>query len=292
MRENNNEQNGIYYGITNCTKRDMVVCKSRPLLNLTKSDLSLLELKLLDLYLARINPKNDERDIVVFEKPELEKMLHVKRIDSRRLEAALEHLTGYVVTLFLEPKHKKHLTLFAQAELEYEDEARNTTPTIRLQCNPLIKQYIFHPDTIGYLRSNIYRVTSFRTRHAYCLYQYIGQNKFRGEWTVSISTLKAYMGLAGHYDNFKDFKRDVLKPAIQEVKKKTGMEIGFNLVRKNRKAQGLRFFLWHDDESTKYAEPTENADEGLPFLWDEESDSPEKATGDDDIFEDIYHLIF
>ena len=100
------------------------------------------------------------------------------------------------------------------------------------------------------------------------------------------------MGLAGHYDNFKDFKRDVLKPAIQEVKKKTGMEIGFNLVRKNRKAQGLRFFLWHDDESTKYAEPTENADEELPFLWDEESDSPEKATGDDDIFEDIYHLIF
>ena len=172
MKKSNSEQDGVYYGISNHSKKmDMVVCKSRPLLNLTKSSMSLLELKLFDLYLARINPNDDTRDIVVFTKSELEKMLKVSRVESSRLEKALENLMGYVVTLFLEPKRKRKLTLFSQAELEYEDEEMKTTPTIRLQCNPYIKKYIFKPDAIGYLRTNIKYLTSFKTRNAHSLYQ-------------------------------------------------------------------------------------------------------------------------
>lgn len=272
--QNSTTQDNVYYGISNCSKKmDMVVCKSKPLLNLTKSNMNLLELKLFDLYLARINPYDDSRDVVIFSKTELEKMLRVSRVESSRLEKTLEHLMGYVVTLFLEPKHKKKLTLFSQADLEYEDEAMKTTPTIKLQCNPYIKKYIFKPDAIGYLRTNIYLLTSFKTRNAYALYQYLGQNKFRKEWTVSLDALKSYMGLSGHYDNYKDFKRDVLTPSIKEIKAKTGMDVGYNLVTRNRKAQGLQFFFWKDDEETKYITPTEETDKELPFfLTDEPED--------------------
>lgn len=288
-------QDNIYYGISNCSKKmDMVVCKSKPLLNLTKSNMNLLELKLFDLYLARINPNDDSKDIVVFSKSELEKMLRVSRVESSRLEKTLEHLMGYVVTLFLEPKHKKKLTLFSQADLEYEDEAMKTTPTIKLQCNPYIKKYIFKPDAIGYLRTNINLLTSFKTRNAYSLYQYLGQNKFRGEWTVSLDALKSYMGLSGHYDNYKDFKKDVLTPSIKEIKEKTGMDVGYNLVTRNRKAQGLKFFFWKDDEETKYVTPAEETDEERPFFLTEEpkdSFSPDTDI-DDNIFEGIEHLIF
>ena len=295
MKKSNSEQDGVYYGISNHSKKmDMVVCKSRPLLNLTKSSMSLLELKLFDLYLARINPNDDTRDIVVFTKSELEKMLKVSRVESSRLEKALENLMGYVVTLFLEPKRKKKLTLFSQAELEYEDEEMKTTPTIRLHCNPYIKKYIFKPDAIGYLRTNINYLTSFKTRNAYSLYQYLGQNKFRGEWTVSIDALKTYMGLSGHYNNYKDFKRDVLSPSIKEIKEKTGMDVGYNLVTKNRKAQGLEFFFWKDNKSTSYVSPIKDADNPLPLYPMEEPDyslTPDMEM-EDDFFEGVEHLMF
>ena len=150
------------------------------------------------------------------------------------------------------------------------------------------------PDAIGYLRTNINYLTSFKTRNAYSLYQYLGQNKFRGEWTVSIDALKTYMGLSGHYNNYKDFKRDVLSPSIKEIKEKTGMDVGYNLVTKNRKAQGLEFFFWKENKSTSYVNPIKDADNQLPLYPMEEPDyslTPDMEM-EDDLFEGVEHLMF
>lgn len=51
---------------------NLVVQKSRPLLSLWQSDFSLQELKILDVYLGRINSHDKEHRSVVFRKGELE----------------------------------------------------------------------------------------------------------------------------------------------------------------------------------------------------------------------------
>ena len=54
----------------NNLSKDYIVSKSRPLLSLSKSELSLYELKVLDTYLSRINSHNPDERTVIFDKGE------------------------------------------------------------------------------------------------------------------------------------------------------------------------------------------------------------------------------
>ena len=63
----------------------LIVDKSRPLLSIGKSGITLGELKILDTYLARINPTDPENRLVTFKKSEFEHLLGVKMIKKRRI---------------------------------------------------------------------------------------------------------------------------------------------------------------------------------------------------------------
>ena len=56
----------------NNLSKNYIVSKSRPLLSLSKSELSLYELKVLDTYLSRINSRNPDERTVIFDKGEFE----------------------------------------------------------------------------------------------------------------------------------------------------------------------------------------------------------------------------
>ena len=62
-----------------------IIQKSRPLISLWRSNLSLTEFKILDIYLSRINSRNPEKRVVILEKGEIEKCLGVDRIRSELL---------------------------------------------------------------------------------------------------------------------------------------------------------------------------------------------------------------
>ena len=71
---------------------NLVVQKSRPLLSLWQSDFSLQELKILDVYLGRINSHDKEHRSVVFRKGELENIFGEVQIKPEILDKRLDHL--------------------------------------------------------------------------------------------------------------------------------------------------------------------------------------------------------
>lgn len=70
----------------------LIVQKSKPLLALWHSDLTLAEFKILDTYLARIDSHQPDKRIVIFEKGELEEKLGVKRLIIKTLKLDLNIL--------------------------------------------------------------------------------------------------------------------------------------------------------------------------------------------------------
>ena len=70
----------------------LTVQKSNPLQSLAKTDLTLPELKLLDVYLARIDSHDPEKRTVIIEKGELERVLCVTRILKDDLNKRLRNL--------------------------------------------------------------------------------------------------------------------------------------------------------------------------------------------------------
>lgn len=84
-------------GLGDSTK--LTVQKSRPLMALWQSQLTLSEFKILDTYLSRINSHEPDKRMVIFNKGELEQILGVTRINQPDLESRLQHLVGTVVTI-------------------------------------------------------------------------------------------------------------------------------------------------------------------------------------------------
>ena len=70
----------------------LTVQKSNPLQSLAKTNLTLPELKLLDVYLARIDSHDPEKRTVIIEKGELERVLCVTRILKDDLNKRLRNL--------------------------------------------------------------------------------------------------------------------------------------------------------------------------------------------------------
>ena len=70
----------------------LTVQKSNPLQSLAKTELTLPELKILDVYLSRIDSHDPEKRTVVIEKGELEQVLGVSRILKQQLKWRLRNL--------------------------------------------------------------------------------------------------------------------------------------------------------------------------------------------------------
>ena len=97
----------------------LTVQKSNPLQSLAKTDLTLPELKLLDVYLARIDSHDPEKRTVIIEKGELERVLCVTRILKDDLNKRLRNLFQIVeIEDATKPDGFKIISLFEEAEAE------------------------------------------------------------------------------------------------------------------------------------------------------------------------------
>lgn len=225
---------------------NMTICKSAPLMELPKSPMSLIELKIFDVYLARIHPQNPDVTRITFEKRELEELFKIERITNNDLKKALTNLTSKSVTIFDGEKWLS-LALLSTAELTYVDRDHTRLRALTLECSENARKYIYNLGAIRYFKMNLARMVSFDSRHGYALYQYLIANSYRTEWDVNLYELKEYLGVAGKYKAYTDFDRRVLKVAFEEISANTEMQFTYKPVVKYNKTQKVHFKIKKGD---------------------------------------------
>ena len=252
------------YGIeTTAQISKMVICKSQPLLVLPRTELSLTALKLFDIYLARINPKDPLVTKVIFTKSELCKILGVEKINNKELNGALKSLRECQFKI----ETDKTITLnglLSTAYITYKDEQYDGIAAIVLICNDKIKSLIYNVGSVGYIKMKLSEVLSFEGRNTYSLYQYLCQNLFRGHWIADITELKSYMGIDEKYKLFQNFERRVLIPCKKEIEEKTDLRFNYKKIRSGRKIKKLSFQIVKKAVVEEQQE-TEFDDDTLPF---------------------------
>ena len=191
-----------YVGLGDIEK--LTVQKSTPLQSLTQTDLTLPELKLLDVYLSRIDSHDPEKRTVHIEKGELERVLGVTRILKDDLDTRLRHLFQ-IVEVKDETKRKgfKLVSLFEEADAEPDE---NGLWTITLTCTPSAREYVFNIENLGYLRYRLRNIVELKSRYSYILFMYLENNRdFRKSWEVSLNELKERLGCTSTttYNKFK-----------------------------------------------------------------------------------------
>lgn len=88
---------GPIRGLGGVMANNMLVAKTDPLLTLAASNMTLQQLKLLDIYLGRIDSHDPSRRVVEFSKKDLEQILGVNKINLRTLDERLGELMKQVV---------------------------------------------------------------------------------------------------------------------------------------------------------------------------------------------------
>ena len=220
----------------------LTVQKSLPLFSLWRSELTLAEFKILDTYLSRIDSRNPEKRVVVFEKGELEKLLGIKKINNKELEERLKHLMGNVVKIpdASQKKGFRLITLFEEAVAEQDEYG---LWQVKLECTQKAMKYIFNIENLGYLRYKLRCITSITSRYTYIMFTYLEANRFRKSWEVPLEELKQILACDTEetYKEFKRFNDLILKRVCKEMHEKTECRYSYEPVKKGRSVVAVKF---------------------------------------------------
>lgn len=112
--------------------------------------------------------------------------------------------------------------------------------TIGLKFSPEIKPYLGQLSGVftSYKLKNISRITS---THAIRLYELLIQWRSSGHRYINIDNFKDMLILGDKYPKYADLRRWVIEPAVNELNKKTDIDVVFSVEKKGRKVSVLKF---------------------------------------------------
>lgn len=230
-------------------KENYQVSKSKGLLAITKSGLSLSEYKLLDIYLSKINPmaikEVEEKTIakmkfirecatVEFSKEEYYEILGINsKVRISQIQKHLEHFVEGKFTI-KDGKEVRIVPLFSEASYSDEDEY------IKIICNyasPIIKEMFFDIKGYQYLKYRLRYVVNLKSVYSYKMYLYLLNHHLPNEWSIDVATLKKDIleCLDKTYGEYKRFNDLVLKKVKKEINEKTNIMFSYTPKRVKKK---------------------------------------------------------
>lgn len=237
--------------ITDCLSTDNVVQKSRPLQSLWRANLGLGELKVLDVYLSRIDSHNPNKRKVVFSKDEFESLLGVQRVHPKALEKYTDVLMDQKVRLederYAGGFHK--VVLFCESGCYYDEKQGKWM--VEMSCSPEAMEYVFNIETLGYLRYKLKNILQLTSKYSYFMFLYLTQNAFRREWEISLDDLRQVLGCVDNdlYSEYKYLNQRILKNCLSEINAKTSIRYEYIPVRQGRKIEKIKFLVHKNSEN-------------------------------------------
>ena len=221
----------------------LVVQKSKPLLALWQSNLTLAEFKILDVYLGQINIRNTEHKTVTFPKGELERVLNVKQIKPLELDKRLTHLTTSIRIPDLQNSNKlTRITLFKKTHIRKNE---NKMWQIELACTESAKKYIFNIESMHHIKYRLKCITNIKSRYTYILFLYLWENKYRKVWKIMLNELKKLLSCDqdAFYKQFKYFNQRILKRAQEEIKNVAEFKYTYEPIKKGQTVVSIQFVV-------------------------------------------------
>ena len=216
-----------------------LVEKSKALVWAQFQDYSSGELKILDTYLSRIDPRKPESSLVTFTKKEYAELMGLDAdIRTEQLKTYTGGLLSNVVTIDLPDKGYVQYPLFSEAKC-YLDE-KSGQVTIEVDCNHKLKTAFFDIAKNGYVRYQLKNIISLRSQYSVRLYPKLKDRPYG--WVVSVEELRKILGAtASSYDVFKDFNKHVLQKAVKEINEITDIDVTTENIRKGRSVVSIKF---------------------------------------------------
>lgn len=217
-----------------------LVEKSKKLVWAKFKDWNAGELRLLEVYLSRIDARNPESSRVRFTLKEYAELTGVSDLRHEQVEACTRKFLGNVVTI----KHDDGWEMYTLFTVARCFKAKGQY-VVEIDCNSEIKDVFFDIAKEGYIKYRLQSTIRMKKQYSIKLYGMIldmmdlpkeKQNP------ISLVKLREQLGIApGSYEEFKIFKRDVLEAAVKEINRVSNIEVEYTCVRTGRKCTAIQF---------------------------------------------------
>ncbi len=203
---------------------DTVVTKCVSLFDLWRSNFTLSEFKILELYLSKINYRDPGTSFVSFTKAEFEQAVGMKT-NSKDLKVRLAHFLKSQVMLPIPSKEGGEffelVNLFDRATY---NEGKKGEKIIELDSSRSAKRFFFNYEEYGYLRYSLNSILRLRSKHSFLMFMYLEKNRMiHNEWEESLDNLKEILFCSeiNYLSEYRIFNDKVLKVAYNEITTKT-----------------------------------------------------------------------
>lgn len=215
-----------------------IVRKSKSLMFFKGEPFTVMQMKLLDIYLSKIDAKDPNQTKVILTKYELGKILGVTRQKVERVERDIEALMRPVT--IREDHGWVKVVLFSCCRCTWDEDGGKWM--IELACSPEAKKYFFGLQDIGYLRYRIRNMVQLNSSSSMYLFLYLVNNQFRKTWSVPLDEFREQIHCEDEtYQDFRKFNQKVLKKSVNDVNEKTDLSVSYVLVKEKKKVVAIKF---------------------------------------------------
>lgn len=283
----------------------LVVYKSNPVLDM-KNEMTLYQQRLFNLYLAAINPLDENTKKVMFSLNEFVHLLGITGVSGKKLHAlARETVRMYVDLYALDEEggkkkaDSKRLNYVAMWKRFKVDKNERGEWYVELEAGEEVLPYLFEIKSLGYLNFPVLFALRMRSPIAEKLYEQAARFRDTGLFVISVDELKKRLGVAGKksYESYNKFKTSVLLRCIEEINEKTDIKLSIaKEERLHRRGSPVRNISFSVEENENFIE--EEADEQIRKIYEKNMPiettmttmTPVDATADRQISLETYEL--
>ncbi|WP_331256868.1 replication initiation protein [Candidatus Bealeia paramacronuclearis] len=112
-------------------------------------------------------------------------------------------------------------------------------------------KFSFSPEILPYLENlkerftifHLFDIKNLSTTYALRIFELLMQFQTTGVVIISLEQCKFRLGLEDNYKDYRDFKKRIISPSINDINKKTRIKVTFSAKKRGKTVDSLHFFF-------------------------------------------------
>ena len=224
--------------------RNELVVKHNDLLRKSRYTLSANEQKIIIYLVSKINADDKELKEIEINILDFCKVIGIEINGDayNRVKETIKSLADKSWWLTFTEKKETLFRWINEAEIE------KGNGIIKLQLSNHLKPYLLELKQ-NFTKYELINVLSLRSKYSIRLYELLKSYLWQGGWQVSVKEIRELLETEGKYKEFKDFRKRVLNPAIEEINGYTDLQIKMTTLKSGKTISHLHFKI---DEKLGY----------------------------------------
>lgn len=218
------------------------IIEKRNILNeLRAKNMTLQELRLFNIYLAKINPRNINTRKVRFNLEDFKSVMNLGRLNIDQLKKTTDSLLSKIVQIPNEKGGYQSFVLFQECNIDIDD---NGVWFIEIDASNVALEYMFNFRR-NYFNYKLWNALSLKSANQLRMYEILKQYENLGELVIDVDELKERLGVDSAYDRFDSFKTRVLDACQKALEEYTDIKFTYEkaLSGKGGKWIKIRFII-------------------------------------------------